>query len=79
MTEVRAAAPDLAGAGASGASGAAQGPKWETYDGRVRQRIWQHAGLFAPGNRFLVAARQSEKILEKMSTLPAGAIMREAR
>jgi len=29
------------------------GPKWETYDGRVRQRIWQHTGVFASGNRFL--------------------------
>jgi len=30
------------------------GPKWETFDGRVRQRIWQHADVFSPGNRFLV-------------------------
>jgi len=29
------------------------GPKWETYDGRVRQRIWQHTDIFAEGNRFL--------------------------
>jgi len=29
------------------------GPKWETYDGRVRQRIWQQTDLFAPGNPFL--------------------------
>ena len=30
------------------------GPKWETHDGRVRQQIWQHTGLFEPGNRFIV-------------------------
>lgn len=29
-------------------------PKWETYDGRVRQRIWQHSGAFSLGNPFLV-------------------------
>jgi len=29
------------------------GPKWETYDGRVRQRIWQHEDVFSPGNFFL--------------------------
>eukprot|EP00325_Prymnesiales_sp_UTEX-LB-985_P019699 CAMPEP_0174754598 /NCGR_PEP_ID=MMETSP1094-20130205/105819_1 /TAXON_ID=156173 /ORGANISM="Chrysochromulina brevifilum, Strain UTEX LB 985" /LENGTH=599 /DNA_ID=CAMNT_0015960469 /DNA_START=40 /DNA_END=1839 /DNA_ORIENTATION=- len=29
------------------------GPKWETYDGRVRQRIWQHSDVFARGNTFL--------------------------
>jgi len=29
------------------------GPKWETFDGRVRQRIWQHYDVFAPGNPFL--------------------------
>lgn len=29
-------------------------PKWETFDGRVRQRIWQHTGLFEPGNTFLL-------------------------
>ena len=29
------------------------GPKWETFDGRVRQRIWQHSDLFAEGNGFL--------------------------
>ena len=34
--------------------GARVGPKWETFDGRVRQRIWQHADVFSPGNRFLV-------------------------
>ena len=28
-------------------------PKWETFDGRVRQRIWQRDDLFAPGNPFL--------------------------
>jgi len=31
----------------------ADGPKWETYDGRVRQRIWQHTDLFAKGNFIL--------------------------
>lgn len=31
----------------------ADGPKWETFDGRVRQKIWQRADLFAPGNTFL--------------------------
>ena len=30
-----------------------EGPKWETFDGRVRQQIWQHAGLFDAGNSFL--------------------------
>lgn len=30
------------------------GPKWETNDGRVRQQIWQHTGLFENGNRFIV-------------------------
>jgi 3-dehydroquinate synthase len=30
------------------------GPKWETYDGRVRQRIWQHSDVFSSGNRFLI-------------------------
>jgi len=29
------------------------GPKWETYDGRVRQRIWQHEDVFSAGNLFL--------------------------
>jgi len=29
------------------------GPKWETYDGRVRQQIWQSPDCFAPGNPFL--------------------------
>ena len=29
------------------------GPKWETFDGRVRQRIWQQYDLFSPGNPFL--------------------------
>mmetsp|Transcript_106134 Transcript_106134/g.204283 ORF Transcript_106134/g.204283 Transcript_106134/m.204283 type:complete len:664 (+) Transcript_106134:86-2077(+) len=29
------------------------GPKWETFDGRVRQKIWQRADLFAAGNTFL--------------------------
>lgn len=30
-----------------------EGPKWETYDGRVHQRIWQHQDIFALGNLFL--------------------------
>ena len=34
--------------------GGGDGPKWETYDGRVRQQIWAHANCFGPGNRFLV-------------------------
>ena len=38
---------------ASGEVGKLSGPKWETYDGRVRQRIWQHTDIFAAGNRFL--------------------------
>jgi 3-dehydroquinate synthase len=29
------------------------GPKWETFDGRVRQQIWQHTGCFEPGNAFV--------------------------
>jgi 3-dehydroquinate synthase len=29
------------------------GPKWETFDGRVRQRIWQIPHAFAPGNPFI--------------------------
>uniref|UniRef100_A0A7S0JAN9 3-dehydroquinate synthase domain-containing protein n=1 Tax=Calcidiscus leptoporus TaxID=127549 RepID=A0A7S0JAN9_9EUKA len=28
-------------------------PKWETFDGRVRQKIWRQDGVFAPGNAFL--------------------------
>lgn len=28
-------------------------PKWETFDGRVRQRIWPDTDLFARGNLFL--------------------------
>ena len=39
--------------GATAASDEAEGPKWETYDGRVRQRIWQEDDLFAAGNTFL--------------------------
>jgi len=35
------------------AHGERGGPKWETFDGRVRQRIWQSYDLFAPGNPFL--------------------------
>ena len=31
-----------------------EGPKWETFDGRVRQKIWAEAGLFEAGNTFLV-------------------------
>jgi len=34
-------------------SSSGQGPKWETYDGRVRQKIWQRTGLFEEGNRFI--------------------------
>ena len=30
-----------------------EGPKWETFDGRVRQKIWQRPSCFAPGNTFL--------------------------
>ena len=30
-----------------------EGPKWETFDGRVRQRIWQEDDLFSEGNDFL--------------------------
>jgi 3-dehydroquinate synthetase len=29
------------------------GPAWETFDGRVRQRIWRETDLFAAGNGFL--------------------------
>mmetsp|Transcript_17659 Transcript_17659/g.55768 ORF Transcript_17659/g.55768 Transcript_17659/m.55768 type:complete len:580 (-) Transcript_17659:377-2116(-) len=29
------------------------GPAWETFDGRVRQRIWRRTDLFAAGNTFL--------------------------
>ena len=47
--------PLFGGAGATAASlaGEEDGPKWETYDGRVRQRIWQHDDLFASGNGML--------------------------
>ena len=47
--------PLFGGAGATAFSlaGEDEGPKWETYDGRVRQRIWQHDDLFASGNRVL--------------------------
>ena len=31
----------------------ASGPLWETYDGRVRQRIWQEANLLDKGNTFI--------------------------
>ena len=30
-----------------------EGPKWETFDGRVRQRIWQEDDVFALDNVFL--------------------------
>ena len=33
--------------------GAKDGPKWETFDGRVRQQIWQRTGLFDEGNTFI--------------------------
>lgn len=29
------------------------GPKWETFDGRVRQKIWQRPGVFELGNHFI--------------------------
>ena len=29
------------------------GPKWETFDGRVRQRIWRRDSMFSPGNTFM--------------------------
>mmetsp|Transcript_19732 Transcript_19732/g.60804 ORF Transcript_19732/g.60804 Transcript_19732/m.60804 type:complete len:582 (-) Transcript_19732:177-1922(-) len=29
------------------------GPAWETFDGRVRQKIWQHTGCFEEGNTFV--------------------------
>ena len=35
------------------AADAEDGPKWETFDGRVRQRIWQEYDVFTPGNTFL--------------------------
>ena len=35
------------------ASGGADGPKWETFDGRVRQKIWQRESCFAAGNTFI--------------------------
>ena len=38
----------------AGVQGGGEGPKWETDDGRVVQRIWQREGCFAPGNRFLL-------------------------
>jgi hypothetical protein len=31
----------------------AGGPKWETFDGRVRQRIWRRESMFAAGDTFL--------------------------
>lgn len=34
------------------------GPKWETFDGRVRQQIWQHSGIFDAGNPFLLEKLQ---------------------
>merc|ERR1711939_313539 len=33
--------------------GSNDGPKWETFDGRVRQQIWQRTGLFEEGNTFI--------------------------
>ena len=30
-----------------------EGPKWETHDGRVQQRIWQQESIFEPGNTFV--------------------------
>ena len=35
------------------ASKPSAGPKWETFDGRVRQRIWQTDDIFAAGNEVL--------------------------
>jgi hypothetical protein len=35
-------------------SSASTGPKWETDDGRVVQKIWQQAGCFDIGNTFLI-------------------------
>ena len=55
LQEVRApagATPLLAPPSLS-ASGGADGPKWETFDGRVRQKIWQRESCFAPGNTFI--------------------------
>ena len=40
--------------GTSGDPSTWEGPKWETFDGRVRQKIWAEAGLFEAGNTFLV-------------------------
>ena len=55
LQEVRApagAAPLLAPPSLT-ASGGADGPKWETFDGRVRQKIWQRESCFAAGNTFI--------------------------
>ena len=55
VQEVRApegAAPLLAPATLSSNPGR-DGPKWETFDGRVRQKIWQRESCFAPGNTFI--------------------------
>jgi len=37
----------------SGREVSGDGPKWETFDGRVHQRIWAHDGLFEVGNPFI--------------------------
>eukprot|EP00617_Octactis_speculum_P017834 CAMPEP_0185752476 /NCGR_PEP_ID=MMETSP1174-20130828/11271_1 /TAXON_ID=35687 /ORGANISM="Dictyocha speculum, Strain CCMP1381" /LENGTH=599 /DNA_ID=CAMNT_0028429945 /DNA_START=167 /DNA_END=1966 /DNA_ORIENTATION=- len=53
ITSVAVAGADV-GATSLRADARKNGPKWETHDGRVRQQIWQHTGLFDSGNRFIV-------------------------
>lgn len=52
------AAAAAAAAAADAGGEAADGPLWETDDGRVVQKIWQHEGCFEPGNPYLVEKMQ---------------------
>jgi 3-dehydroquinate synthetase len=58
-SEAQAGLPPLfSNSGVAASSDAADGPKWETHDGRVHQKIWQEEGLFERGNTFLVDTMQ---------------------
>ena len=41
------------GAVVNAESGDVERPRWETYDGRIRQRIWEQKDAFAAGNDFI--------------------------
>jgi len=51
VEELHAGASSLLAPIATSAHGG--GPKWETFDGRVRQKIWQREDCFEAGNTFL--------------------------